>query len=261
MNKRRIGRVLFSFTLVLLLLICTSGIVHAQDGDGGEDSGVGLALDQIGTLVADISTAVVRFLLIIGIGVFILAVVRGGFDGVLGSVIGNQMTAGAGLYRALAAVVALLVMLFGVSFAGTFVSWVAGEIDIQAAAQGLPASISVIQDAPSGASDPSSAELDLDQALQLTLVQDMVSDAVFKIIRFLLGIGVAVFMVAVVRGGLDAQLGNLIGNQMAVSRGYQRILGAAGAVLFLLLSLPLARALVDTLVPQFITHLAVPTLF
>ena len=92
----------------------------------------------------------------------------------------------------------------------------------------------------------------MDEALQLDPVQEVVADFVLALIRVMIGAGVALFTVAVATGAFDAQLGNVLGNSLAVSRGYSRILGAAAAVLFLILAMPLSRALVDVLVPDLL---------
>jgi energy-converting hydrogenase Eha subunit B len=68
----------------------------------------------------------------------------------------------------------------------------------------------------------------------------------------MIGAGVALFTVAVATGGFDAQLGNILGNSLAVSRGYARIIGPAAAVLFLILAMPLSKAMVDVLVPDLL---------
>jgi hypothetical protein len=92
----------------------------------------------------------------------------------------------------------------------------------------------------------------MEEALQLDPVQEVLSDFVLALIRVMIGAGVALFTVAVATGAFDAQLGTIIGNSLAVSRGYSRIIGAAAAVLFLILSMPLSRALVDSLVPNLL---------
>jgi hypothetical protein len=92
----------------------------------------------------------------------------------------------------------------------------------------------------------------MDEALQLDPVQEVVADFVLALIRVLIGAGVALFTVAVATGAFDAQLGNVLGNSLAVSRGYARIIGAAAAVLFLILAMPLSKALVDVLVPDLL---------
>ena len=80
----------------------------------------------------------------------------------------------------------------------------------------------------------------------------MISTFVLALIRVMIGVGGALFVVAVASGAFDAQLGNVIGNSMATSRGYARILTTGAAILFLVLSLPLSKQLVDVLVPKFL---------
>jgi hypothetical protein len=226
--------------IVLILALMAS---FAQ-GRAFADDGIPGALDDIVELVKDIATAIVRVILIVSGGLFTLGVVRGAFDGVLGSVLGNAFTASSGLYRSIGALVAFVVLLFGVGFSRNFVEFLADRF-LSEEAMALP----VVQ-VPEGG--PPGAPMTMDEALQLDPVQKVVADFVLALIRVMIGAGVALFTVAVATGAFDAQLGNILGNSLAVSRGYARIIGAAAAVLFLILAMPLSKALVDVLVPDLL---------
>lgn len=208
------------------------------------DEGITGAFDEITELIVDIATAVVRLILIVSGALFTLGVVRGAFDGVLGSALGNTFTASAGIYRAVGAVVAFVVLLFGVGFSRNFVEFLA-ERFLSEENMSLP----VVEVAEGNVGE---APLSMEEALQLDPVQEVLSDFVLALIRVMIGAGIALFTVAVATGAFDAQLGNIIGNSLAVSRGYSRIIGAAAAVLFLILSMPLSKALVDALVPNLL---------
>ncbi|MFV2044924.1 MAG: hypothetical protein ACC700_17020 [Anaerolineales bacterium] len=208
------------------------------------DEGITGAFDEITELVVDIATAVVRLILIVSGALFTLGVVRGAFDGVLGSALGNTFTASAGIYRAIGAIVAFVVLLFGVGFSRNFVEFLAEKFLLEEN-MSLP-----VVEAPEGV--VGTPPVSMEEALQLDPVQEVLSDFVLALIRVMIGAGVALFTVAVATGAFDAQLGNIIGNSLAVSRGYSRIIGAAAAVLFLILSMPLAKALVDALVPNLL---------
>jgi len=225
--------------LLILALMLKSSQGRAFAGDGIPD-----AFDDIVQLVKDIATAIVRLILIVSGGLFTLGVVRGAFDGVLGSVLGNAFTASSGLYRSIGAVVAFVVLLFGVGFSRSFVEFLADRF-LSGEAMALPVVV-----VPEGS--PEAAPITMDEALQLDPVQDVVANFVLALIRVMIGAGVALFTVAVATGAFDAQLGNIIGNSLAVSRGYARIIGAAAAVLFLIVSMPLSKALVDVLVPDLL---------
>jgi hypothetical protein len=226
--------------IVLILALMAS---FAQ-GRASADDGIPGAFDDIVELVQDIATAIVRVILIVSGGLFTLGVVRGAFDGVLGSVIGNAFTASSGLYRSIGAVVAFVVLLFGVGFSRSFVEFLADRF-LSEEAMALP----VVQ-VPEGG--PPGPPMTMDEALQLDPVQEVVADFVLALIRVMIGAGVALFTVAVATGAFDAQLGNVLGNSLAVSKGYARIIGAAAAVLFLILAMPLSKALVDVLVPDLL---------
>jgi len=236
-----IGKRLMRGAVVLLLLALILGFTQ---GKAFADDGIPGAFDDIVELVKDIATAIVRLILIVSGGLFTLGVVRGAFDGVLGSVLGNAFTASAGLYRSIGAVVAFVVLLFGVGFSRSLVEFLADRF-LSEEAMTLP-----VVEVPEGG--PGAAPITMDEALQLDPVQEVVGDFVLALIRVMIGAGVALFTVAVATGALDAQMGNIIGNSLAVSRGYARIIGAAAAVLFLILSMPLSRALVDVLVPDLL---------
>lgn len=228
---------------VVVLIILTLALALAQVKVSADD-GIPGAFDELVELVKDIATAIVRLILIVSGGLFTLGVVRGAFDGVLGSVLGNAFTASSGIYRAIGAVVAFVVLLFGVGFSGSFVEFLADRF-LSEEAMALP-----VVEVPEGA--PLTSPPTVEEALQVDSVQEVVADFVLALIRVMIGIGVALFTVAVTTGAFDAQLGNILGNSLAVSRGYSRILGAAAAVLFLILSMPLSRALVEILVPDLL---------
>jgi hypothetical protein len=226
--------------VVLILALMAS---FAQ-GRAFADDRIPGAFDDIVELVKDIATAIVRVILIVSGGLFTLGVVRGAFDGVLGSVLGSSFSASSGLYRSIGAVVAFVVLLFGVGFSRSFVEFLADRF-LSEEAMALP----VVQVPEGGAPG---APMTMDEALQLDPVQGVVADFVLALIRVMIGAGVALFTVAVATGAFDAQLGNVLGNSLAVSRGYARIIGAAAAVLFLILAMPLSKALVDVLVPDLL---------
>lgn len=237
MGRSRYLKLLWVVLLATLML--GVGHVTAYAGDGIQD-----AFDEIIELIKDIGTAVVRLLLIVSGGLFMLGMVRGAFDGVLGSVLGNAFTASSGLYRSIGAVAAFVVLLFGVGFSRTFVEFLADRF-LSSEQLALPA-----VEVPEGGQE--TAPANIEEALQLQPVQEVVGDFVLALVRLLVGSGVALFTVAVATGAFDAQLGNIIGNSLAVSRGYSRIIGAAAAVLFLILSMPLSKALVEALVPNLL---------
>ena len=231
-------------TRVAAIVLVLALMASFAQGRAFADDGIPGAFDDIVQLVKDIATAIVRLILIVSGGLFTLGVVRGAFDGVLGSVLGNAFTASSGLYRSIGAVVAFVVLLFGVGFSRSFVEFLADRF-LSDEAMALPVVV-----VPEGS--PGAAPMTMDEALQLDPVQEVVANFVLALIRVMIGAGVALFTVAVATGAFDAQLGNIIGNSLAVSRGYARIIGAAAAVLFLILSMPLSKALVDVLVPDLL---------
>ena len=85
--------------IVVLSLVAAHGTASAADG-------IPDALDDVIELVKEIATALVRLLIAVGAGLFILGVVRGAFDGLLGTTLGNTFTSTDGVYRAIGALVA-----------------------------------------------------------------------------------------------------------------------------------------------------------
>jgi hypothetical protein len=193
--------------IILLLALMAS---FAQ-GRAFADDGIPGAFDDIVELVKDIATAIVRIILVVSGGLFTLGVVRGAFDGVLGSVLGSAFTASSGLNRSIGAVVAFVILLFGVGFSRSCVEFLADRF-LSEEAMALP----VVQ-VPEGG--PPGVPMTMDEALQLDHVQEVVANFVLALIRVMSGAGVALFTVAVATGAFDAQLGNVLGNSLAVSRG------------------------------------------
>ena len=72
--------------------------------------GIPNAFDDVIELVKEIATAVVRLLIAVGAGLFILGVVRGAFDGLLGTTLGNVFTSTDGVYRAIGALAAFAIL-------------------------------------------------------------------------------------------------------------------------------------------------------
>lgn len=235
MTTARVSKILSTLVLLTIVLGMPHGKAYADDG-------IPNAFDDVIDLVKDIATAIVRLLLVVGGGLFTLGVVRGAFDGLLGTTLGNVFTSTDGVYRAIGAVVAFVILLFGVAFASDFVEFLADRF-LAADSMSLP-----VVEVPDGAQGP--PPTNVEEALQLDPVQEVVSTFVLALIRVMIGVGGALFVVAVATGAFDAQLGNVIGNAMATSRGYSRIIGAGAAILFLVLSMPLSKELVDVLVPK-----------
>ncbi len=180
--------------IVLILVLMASfsqGRVFADDG-------IPSAFDDIVELVQDIATAVVRLIVVVGIGLFTLGMVRGAFDGVLGSVLGSAFATSSGLYRAIGAVVAFVVLLFGIGFSRSFVEFLADRF-LSEQAMVLP-----VVRVPEGG--PSGAPMTMDEALQLDPVKEVVAEFVLALIRVMIGAGIALFTVAVATGTFDAQL-------------------------------------------------------
>jgi hypothetical protein len=227
--------------IVFVLLLLASLLSSSPAAAAGD---IDDALAEVVALVTELATAVIRLMVVVGVGFFVLGVVRGAFDGVLGSTIGSAVSASTGLLRAVGATIAFLALLFSVGFSRSFVQFLADRL-LDPAAMEIPS-----VDIPDGPSAPPAGSVT--DALQLEAVQDTVSDFVLALVRVMIGVGVALFAVGTAAGAFDAQLGHVVGNSLAVSRGYMRIVGAAAAVLFLLLAMPLSRALVEALVPRLL---------
>jgi len=80
----------------------------------------------------------------------------------------------------------------------------------------------------------------------------VISDVAVAVVRFLIGAGVAVFVVGVARGAFDGVLASVFGSPGAASLGLMRMAGMVAAFLLLMLSFGASRAFVEMLVNQFI---------
>jgi len=96
MRKRATSKGLLVLAVLVVILVGSYGRAYADDGIQG-------TFDNVTALVKDISTAVVRLLLVVSGGLFTLGVVRGAFDGVLGSTLGNTFVCGLAVRRGILA--------------------------------------------------------------------------------------------------------------------------------------------------------------
>ena len=114
---------------------------------------------------------------------------------------------------------------------------------------------SIVSEIPDG--ELSSANLDATRFLEIPELQESITSVAISIVRAAIGIGTIAFVVAVVLGALDTQIGTLLGGGQMASRGMMRAISAVGAVIFLFISYPLADALLRGLVPRILTGISI----
>ena len=107
---------------------------------------------------------------------------------------------------------AFAVLLFGVGLSGSLVEFLADRF-LSEEAMALP-----VVEVPAGAS--ATAPLAVEEGLQLDAPFRRSWPTSYSRSSVMIGVGVALFTVAVTTGAFDAQPDNILGNSLAVSRGY-----------------------------------------
>ena len=205
-------------------------------------------------LLKDMAVGGIRFVVYLSGIIFILTMVIGAMKGSLGTALGNQVQASQGVMTAIGAVASLILMLISIPLANTIVSNLTerfvSEIKMEINAADLV-----------GEGSGEYGGGDLGHVLENQALQETISSFAASIVKAAIGIGTIAFIIAVALGGLDTQLGSLLGGGMQTSRGIMRIISSVAAVIFLFISYPLATAILNNLVPRIISGISIETPF
>ncbi len=251
------------FTLSMLFVATTTPVfAQAEGGTEGSESGtdspfansLDRAVEPVTTLVRDIAMSIVKFLTFAGGVIFVMTVVLGAAKGSLGSAIGNRMQVSEGLMALIMGGGALLLMLMAVPLANNLLEMLVERL-LTPETLDIPNILEMAgAEAVTGATRP-------DELLQIPVLQDTIVEIAITVIRVAISLGTTAFIVAVVTGALDTQLGTMMGGGMMAGRGLSKIITSVAAVVILLISFPLSRLILETLVPRVLPSITISSPF
>ena len=260
-NKKGTFVTFILVTLLLFSLVINTSTVFAQGGgddegedDGSQASGFDNAIEPVTDLVKDIAMSIIKFLTFIGGVIFILTIVIGAAKGTIGSALGNRMQVSSSLTAVIMGGGSLLLMLLAVPLANNLLEMLVDRLLVNEAMT-IP---NIVEMAGAEGIQASTNPEDL---LQIPALQQMITDISITIIRVVITIGTIAFVVAVAVGALDTQIGTLMGGGQMVSQGLTRIIGSVVGVIFLVVSFPLSKWILSSLVPKILPSITISTPF
>lgn len=235
-----------SLLIVILALLWASPVYAQDDPPPGLDS----SLDSVLDFLRDIAQSIIRFVVFLGGVVFTVGFVWSAMRGTFGQAIGNTLQVSGSILTAVTVLMAFIFLLASVPLSQyTATTLVDRFIN--------PESLN-LYDASSLAGEGSSfAAGDASDILQSAAITEVITDLALAVVRFMIGVGVLAFIIAVVLGAFDTQLGGMVGGGMLASRGIMRATGAVGAVIFLLISFPLSQTFIEILVPRLLGNIQI----
>ena len=260
-NKKGTFVTFILVTLLLFSLVINTSTVFAQGGgddegedDGSQASGFDNAIEPVTDLVKDIAMSIIKFLTFIGGVIFVLTIVIGAAKGTIGSALGNRMQVSSSLTAVIMGGGSLLLMLLAVPLANNLLEMLVDRLLVNEAMT-IP---NIVEMAGAEGIQASTNPEDL---LQIPALQQMITDISITIIRVVITIGTIAFVVAVAVGALDTQIGTLMGGGQMVSQGLTRIIGSVVGVIFLVVSFPLSKWILSSLVPKILPSITISTPF
>ncbi|MBN2500826.1 MAG: hypothetical protein JXB38_08620 [Anaerolineales bacterium] len=210
--------------------------------------------DPLVEIIRELATGFLRFVVFLSGVIFIVSMVVSAARGSIGSAIGSQLQVSQGVMNAILAVAALVFVMVSIPLGNKIVDTLTEKL-----MQEVTMEINAAELA--GTAGSAGAAGDLQQVLEIEALQDTITDFALSVVKAAIGVGVTAFIVAVALGGLDTQFGTLLGGSQQVSKGIMRVIGAVGAVIFLLVSYPLANTILRAVVPKVLTGITIPTPF
>ena len=242
--------------VLIILLVLPLQAVSAQETDpppGAPGDALDSALEPVTALVRDVALSIIKFITFLGGVIFVITVVVGAARGTLGTALGNQMQASQGVMALIMGGAALVLMLVAVPLANNLLEMLVEKL--------LTPEAMVIPDIVSLAGSPDAASSSPEDLLQIPALQNMITDIALVVVRVMITLGSTAFVVSVMLGALDTQIGHLFGGGMLASRGIMRIITSVGAVALLILSFPLSKWILNALVPLILPTITLSTPF
>lgn len=245
MTKSRIFSI--SVLVILLALLWTlSASAQGEDPPPGLDA----SLDGVLDFLREIAQSVIRFIVFLGGVVFTLGFVWSAMRGTFGQAIGNTLQVSGSLLTAVTVLMAFIFLLASIPLS-RFIATTLADRFINPERLSLYDASSLVGEGEGIApSDPS-------EILQSSALNEVITDLTLAVVRFMIGVGMLAFVIALVLGAFDTQLGGLLGGGMLASRGILRAIGAVGAVIFLLVSYPLSQTFIQVLVPRLLANIQI----
>lgn len=254
---KKTSRIMITLLFVMSLLFVTNQAVLAapiQDdttppGDNGGLEGVA---NPVLGFMQDITVSIIKFAMFLGGLIFVVTVVIAAVKSSVGTALGNQMHVSQGVMGLIAGFAALVLLLIAVPLANNLIQTLTTKFLPDLISKNGLALIDMQGGVAAGTISTNPQDM-----FQIPALQDTIIDIVLTLVRIMIGVGVLAFIIACVLGALDTQIGGLLGGSQMASRGIMRIIGAVGAVIFLLISFPLAKWIITAIVPKLLTGIAI----
>jgi len=220
---------------------------------GGEDtpaSGMDGAFDEVLDTIKGLGETIIKFMIYVGGIVFTVGFVYSAMTGTIGQAIGNQMGVSSSVVKGISVLLGFIFLLSSFNIG----AYVAESITDKAVSDNREWADFDSLRASGGAGDYS--DVAPDQVLQTAEIQGVIVDLADAIVKFMLGIGGVAFMVGIVRGAFDTQLGTLLGGAGMASQGIMRAIGAVMTFLVLATAFTFSQNLVSMLVPRLVGNIA-----
>jgi hypothetical protein len=250
---------------IVVLLMSTAFVSPAQAGvtvlvanpvsggdgpDGGESGALNGAFDDVLDTIRGLGESVIKFLIFGGGVIFTIGFVYSAMRGTIGQAIGNQMGVSQAVVQGISVLFGFLFLLASYNIG----SYLAHTITDRAVADHREwADFGALMDSGEGIDIGSASP---EEVLQSAAIEGVVVDLADAIVKFMIGLGGIFFIVAIVRGAFDTQLGTLLGGANMASQGIMRAAGAIGAFLFLVTAFALSQNLVQLLVPRLVGNIS-----
>ena len=211
---------------------------------------MGSAFDDVLGTIRGLGESVIKFLIFGGGVIFTVGFVYSAMTGTIGQAIGNQTGVSQSVVRGISVLFGFLFLLASFNIA----TYLSQSITEKAVGQTREwADFSALM------ADGDSVDLKgvaPEEVLQSAAIEGVVVDLADSIVKFMIGLGGIFFIIAIVRGAFDTQLGTLMGGANMASQGIMRAVGAVGAFLFLATAFALSQNLVQLLVPRLVGNIS-----
>ncbi|MGD2028033.1 MAG: hypothetical protein PVI99_09470 [Anaerolineales bacterium] len=231
---------------------------EGSNGDSGEagpgssaiTGELGGAFDDVLDTIRGLGESVIKFLIFGGGVIFTIGFVYSAMTGTIGQAIGNQTGVSQSVVRGISVLFGFLFLLASFNIA-TYLSQSITEKAVSQTRQW--ADFSALM---SGGEGVDVGSVPPEEVLQSAAIEGVVIDLADAIVKFMIGLGGIFFIIAIVRGAFDTQLGTLMGGTHMASQGILRAVGAVGAFLFLATAFALSQNLVQLLVPRLVGNIS-----